>query len=151
MITGCKSTRVPSSVTSLGYGCFYGCYLLTSIDIPSSVESLGSCCFAYCSSLTSIELPSSVTNIEGYCFVGCPSLASIVVDANNPVYDSREGCNAIIERESNTMIAGCKSTRIPLSVNNLGECCFCGCSSLTSIDIPSSVTSFGYSCFEGCS
>ena len=37
------------------------------------------------------------------------------------------------------------------SVTSLGESCFRGCSSLTSITIPNSVTSLGDDCFEGCS
>ena len=48
MIQGCKTTVIPSSVTSLGSGCFSGCSSLTSIDIPPSVTSLGDYCFNNC-------------------------------------------------------------------------------------------------------
>ena len=51
------------SVTSLGYGCFDGCYGLTSITIPNSVTSLVGWCFRDCSGLTSITIPNSVTSI----------------------------------------------------------------------------------------
>ena len=71
MIQGCKTTVIPSSVTSLGSGCFSGCSSLTSIDIPSSVTSLGYVCFANCSSLTSIDIPPSVTSLGDYCFNNC--------------------------------------------------------------------------------
>ena len=145
------SINIPSSVTSLGGSCFSGCYSLTSINIPSSVTSMGEFCFVGCSSLTSINIPSSVTSLGEYCFTHCSSLTSIVVDAGNSVYDSRENCNAVIETESNTMICGCAGTVIPSSVTSLGEDCFYGCSSLTSINIPSSVTSLGEGCFSGCS
>ena len=128
MIRGCKTTVIPSSVTSLGFSCFWDCTSLTSITIPSSVTYLGSSCFN-----------------------GCSSLESITVDKNNKVYDSRESCNAIIETSTNTMIQGCKTTVIPSSVTSLEESCFDGCSSLTSVTIPSSVTSLGNWCFEGCS
>ena len=145
------SIDIPSSVTSLGYKCFSGCESLTSIDIPSSVTSLGIACFFECSSLTSIDIPSSVTSLGEGCFSGCESLTSITVDENNPVYDSRENCNAIIETGSNTMIAGCASTSIPSSVTSLGSYCFYYCRALTTITIPSSVTSLGYACFFECS
>ena len=150
---GCKSltsVTIPSSVTSLGDYCLSGCSSLTSIDIPSSVTSLGNYCFSDCSSLTSIDIPSSVTSLGEGCFSGCESLTSITVDENNPVYDSRENCNAIIETGSNTMIAGCASTSIPSSVTSLGSYCFNGCESLTSINIPSSVTRLGDYCFSNC-
>lgn len=115
------------------------------------VTSLGERCFSDFPSLTSIVIPASVTSLREECFYGCSSIESMIVDANNPIYDSREGCNAIIETASNTMIRGCKNTRIPDSVISLGDGCFAGCSSLTSIEIPKSVTSLGGYCFFSCS
>ena len=44
----------------------------------------------------------------------------IVVEEGNPKYDSREGCNAIIETATNKLICGCKSTVIPASVKSRG-------------------------------
>lgn len=145
------SVTIPSSVTSLKDNCFADCSSLASITIPSSITSLDEGCFYGCSSLTSITIPSSVTSIGRGCFADCSSLASIRVEANNPAYDSRENCHAIIETSTNTMIAGCRNTIIPSSVTSLGNFCFQGCSSLTSITIPSCVTHLGTGCFEGCS
>ena len=145
------SITIPNSVTSLGDWCFSYCSGLTSITIPNSVTSLGFYCFTWCSGLTSITIPNSVTRLGGYCFAGCNGLESIVVAAENPVYDSRDNCNAIIKTSTNQMIAGCKNSQIPNTVTSLGEGCFCGCSSLTSITIPNSVTRLGSSCFGGCS
>lgn len=142
---------VAYDVTSLDDNCFADCSSLISVSIPSSVTSLGICCFQWCSSLTSITIPSSVTSLGAGCFWDCSSLASIRVEANNPAYDSRENCHAIIETSTNTMIAGCRNTIIPSSVTSLGNFCFQGCSSLTSITIPSCVTHLGTGCFEGCS
>ena len=73
------------------------------------------------------------------------------VDANNPKYDSRENCNAIIETSSNTLISGCQTTIIPNSVTSIGGYAFYYCESLTSVTIPNSVTSIGYYAFAGCS
>lgn len=119
-------------------------------DTTYIVTSLGDYAFNQCSSLTAIDIPSSVTSIGNYCFSYCISLKSITVDKNNKVYDSRENCNAIIETATNTMISGCINTIIPSSVTSLGDNCFGGCSSLTSIDIPLSVTSLGTYCFGDC-
>ena len=71
-----------------------------------------------------------------------PSLASIVVDKNNPVYDSRNNSNAIIETATNTLVSGCKTTVIPNSVTSIGSWAF-SMNDLTSVTIPDSVTSIG--------
>ena len=64
MIRGCKTTVIPSSVTSLGFSCFWDCTSLTSITIPSSVTYLGSSCFNGCSSLESITVDKNLSLIH---------------------------------------------------------------------------------------
>ena len=77
-------------------------------------------------------------------------MESITVENGNANYDSRENCNALIETETNTLIAGCKNTVIPNSITSIGNYAFEGCTGLTAIDIPNSVTSIGYGAFFGC-
>ena len=173
LIVGCKNSKIPSSVTSIGEEAFLDCSGLKSIEIPSSVTSIGNWAFVGCSDLnsvvihsgvtnigceafkdcsglTSVVIPSSVTSIAGNVFVGCSDLTSIVVESGNSVFDSRNNCNAIIETASNTLIAGCKNTKIPSNVTDIGGRAFYGCSGLTSIEIPSSVTGIGNKAFYGC-
>ena len=72
----------------------------------------------------------------------------MVVDASNPVYDSREDCNAIIHTSTNELIAGCKNSQIPNSVTSFGYGCFRYCRSLTSIYmLPSTPPSTGSNMF----
>ena len=139
------------SVTSIGYSAFHYCSSLTSIVIPEGVTSIGERAFRYCSSLTAITIPESVTSIASSAFRYCTSLIAITVDKGNTVYDSRGGCNAIIETNSNTLIAGCSATIIPEGVTSIGSSAFDGCSSLTAITIPESVTSIGNYAFSSCS
>ena len=151
---GCSSltsVELPNSVTSIGDYAFQACSSLTSIELPNSVTSIGNGAFWGCSSLTSVEIGNSVTSIGAYAFADCSSLTSIVVAPNNPKYDSRDNCNAIIESESNTLIAGCMNSTIPNSVTSIGSWAFYDCSSLTSVEIGNSVTSIGYAAFSNCS
>ena len=138
------------TVTSIGDRAFLGCGL-TSVTIPNSVTSIGENAFSGCDGLTSITIPNSVTSIGNNAFDDCDGLESIVVDPGNTKYDSREDCNAIIETESNALIAGCKNTVIPNSVTSIGDFAFYSCYGLTSITIPNSVTSIGDNAFCNCS
>ena len=128
LIAGCQNTTIPNSTTSIGDYAFNGC-----------------------SSLTSITIPNHITNIQSNPFLSCSSLATIVVESGNPIYDSRDNCNAIIESTTNVLLVGCQNTTIPNSVTSIGGLAFYGCSSLTVIAIPENVTSIGSSAFHGCS
>ena len=101
-------------------------------------------------SLASITIPKSVTSIESGAFNGCDSLVSIVVAEGNTVYDSRDNCNAIIEKATNTLICGCRNTTIPNSVTSIGVRAFNECYKLTYITIPDSVTEIGARAFANC-
>ena len=98
--------------------------------------------------LGSLTIPVSVKKIEGISSI---EFSSLIVVEGNPVYDSRNNCNAIIETATNKLLHGCKNTVIPSSVTSIGDRAFMDCSGLTSISIPSSVTSIGNSAFYGCS
>jgi hypothetical protein len=114
------------------------------------VTSIGSYAFQDCDGLTSVEIPNSVTSIGESAFDYCSSLTSIVVAEDNAIYDSRDNCNAIIETQTNTLIAGCSKTTIPNSVPHIGSATFYNCSDLTSVKIPNSVTSIGNYAFYNC-
>ncbi|MBR4160368.1 MAG: leucine-rich repeat protein [Bacteroidaceae bacterium] len=97
-----------------------------------------------------MTIPNSVTSIGKSAFGHCSGLTEMKVDANNSKYDSREGCNAIIETSSNTLLHGCQTTVIPNSVTSIGPFAFAYCSVLTSVTIPNSVESIEYAAFAYC-
>lgn len=97
-----------------------------------------------------LVIASGVTSISNSAFNNCINIATMTVEAGNTVYDSRNDCNAIIEKSTNTLIAGCKNTTIPDDVTSIGEKAFVLCTSLTSIEIPASVTSIGVGVFASC-
>ena len=173
LIAGCQTTVIPNSVTSIGFGAFDRCPLI-SITIPNSVTSIGENAFAICDNLTSIIIPNSVTSIGDWAFSYCHSLTSIAI----PNSVSSIGYGAFLDCSNLTVIT------IPNSVTSIGDKAFSRCKSIESIVvesgnttydsrnncnaiietatntlisgcqntiIPNSVTSIGHNAFRGCS
>jgi len=148
-----SSYDIPSSVTSIANGAFFGGSSLVSITIPSLVTSIGEWAFSGSRSLTSVIIPSSVMFMGEFAFVSCNNLTSINVDNNNSVYASIDGI--LFDKDIQTIIAYPagkpeSSYAIPSSVTSIGDAAFAYCSSLTGITIPSSVTSIGEGAFYRC-
>lgn len=149
------SVVIPSEVnglkvTQIGTSAFYECKYITSITIPETVTTINQVAFWSCHALSSIHIPASVVKIDNAPAVFCPALSTITVSEQNPVYDSRENCNAIIETNSNKLIQGCQTTVIPSSVTSLGTNSFSGHYGLREVTIPSSISSIGVNAFQNC-
>ena len=152
VFAGCNnltSIIIPNTVTSIGVAAFSGCEKLTSITLPNSITNIGEQAFMDCIGLTSITIPNSVISIGLRAFNGC-CLTSIVVDSGNPIYDSRDNCNAIIKTGINALIVGCRNTIIPNSVTSIDDRAFSHCNDLTLMTIPNSVTLIGEAAFSYC-
>lgn len=176
--SGLTSITIPSSVTSIGEFAFSDCMGLESFIMYSNAKidyyplyllrksyslrylEIHSDCFypeAYydkdeLSIYTPIEyliIGKEVTKIEGN-FSFWDNLSMIKVDPSNPVYDSRNDCNAVIKTSSNTLITGCQNTIIPNGITTIGRRAFFNCKGLTSISIPNSVTRIEDRSFCGC-
>ncbi len=150
LVASCQNTFIPNTVTSIGINAFRRCSGLKSITIPNSVTSIGQEAFRECHDLESLFISKSVVSIGMGAFDECESLASIIVEEQNPVYDSRNNCNAIIETNNNMILLGCKNTIIPTDVTTIGDLSFYFCTGLTSIEIPDNIIKIGYMAFAGC-
>ena len=166
--TGSSELIIPSSIEhegktwpvtkigeqSLGY--FRQFDMIQRIVIPSSVTEIAPLAFDGVMGLESLYISKSVVKIDANLFgefyiVDNTNPARIEIDPVNPVYDSRENCNAIIETATNTLIVGRKGSVIPSSVTSIADNAFKSCKGLKSIVIPEGVKSIGKSAFEGCS
>ena len=165
-----KNVVLPNTVTSIGSNAFQRCQQMTSIVlsenlqtipyelfadclslkeviIPNSVTSINYGAFEWCSSLEHVFIPNSVTSIGSMIFRFCRELKCIEVEEGNPVFDSRENCNAVIETATNKLRFGCGTTVIPSSVDTIGVSSFYGMSKMRSIDIPNTVNYIEKSAF----
>lgn len=139
----------PNTITAIDRYAFYGNDSLTSCVLPSSLTSVGENAFSYCSAMTSFVIPASLTSIGDNAFNRCVNITSIVVEEGNPVYDSRDNCNAIVETATNTIIAGCNTTVIPATVTGIAQSAFGGCT-FTSFNLPAHVTNVSRTMLSSC-
>lgn len=122
------------------------------VVIPSSVTEIGASAFSGLPALESIYIPKSVVKIaDNLLGEEYSNPTRIEIEPGNPVYDSRENCNAIIKTATNTLIVGRQGSMIPSSVTSIADNAFKTCKELKSIVIPEGVKSIGKSAFEGCS
>ena len=141
---------IPNTVDSIPAYAFDFCKSFTSITIPNSVTFIGKYAFELCSNVKSIFIPKSVKCIQEAAFTGGVNLQSMIVEEGNPMYDSRDNCNAIIETESNTLIAGCSVTNMPKSVIHIGAYAFSYQYLLNSIEVPDGIIAIGDNAYYGC-
>lgn len=166
-----KSFTLPESVASIGIGAFRYCTSLTSIDLPKNITVIGEGAFESCWSLQSVTLPKNLVEIGNKAFkdtkletITIPasvktiqknpfpsSLTSLIVDAKNPYFDSRDGCNGIMDTKTNILVLGCQATVIPKSAVAIGDYAFYDCFRLRSIEIPSNIKKIGSHAFGCCS
>ena len=186
-----KSIVIPNSVTTIGNYAFKNCKSLTTVTLGNNLTSICNEAFENCESLSSIEFPNSLKTIGDYTFNSCKNLSSlnipnsvicigecafqrcnltkIVVESGNPIYDSRNNCNAIVFSENDSLVLGCKNTIIPNSVKAIGERAFTSINDLyivipdgvetitrsafydcqnLSVEIPNSIVNMSYMCFS---
>lgn len=143
----------------------------TGIILPEGLESISDLAFCVCRLTGEVYIPKSIREIGVWTFEGNTEINGIVVDGANPVYDSRGGCNAIIETATDRLVAACVNTVIPNGITTIGRNAFAmyqkpqidipesvttiegyafGQSALTEVTLPCNVTEIGAHAFENC-
>ena len=142
---------IPNSVVTIEPSAFHTCYAFDGdLVLGNSVSTIGAWAFNSCDGLTGVlNIPSNVASIGEDAFVYC-NFTGIVVDSENPNYDSRNDCNAIIATSTNELTTGCKNTVIPNTVTAIGNNAFKGITGMTSMIIPESVETIGNNAFALC-
>lgn len=97
-----------------------------------------------------LYISKDVRKIEPDMLAVLDNLTTIVVDEDNPYYDSRDNCNAVIDSQTNELIIGCQRTVIPAGITGIGVYAFYGRSGLKSITIPYSISYISECAFEDC-
>lgn len=111
-------------VTSIRNYAFMSCIGLQGIAITTNIETIGQYAFTLCENLSSVYIGRSVKEIDSFAFTQNDRITSIQVDANNPYFDSRNDCNAIIEKAQKKLVLGCMNTVIPDDVTMIGSGAF---------------------------
>lgn len=157
---------LPNNLTSISYGCFWGCTSLASISLPSSLTTIDTNAFYCCSALASVAFPSSLTTLNAYAFNGCAALESIdlsqthVTSIGSGAFGDCTSLTSVslpdgITSLESSVFSRCTSLQsLDLSHTGLtevpGSTCS-QCTSLTSVQLPATITTIGGSAFYGCS
>ncbi len=147
--TELKSVNLSEGLQTISNYAFEDCFKLESFNLPESLQKIGMWAFGNCVGLKTLNISSGITSIGAAAFGGWKNLESITVASDNPVYDSRDNCNAIIETESNKLIQATKNTSIPTTVTEIGSYAYYKLKNITSITIPASIKNIVYTAFRG--
>ena len=143
---GCeKLTRVrwSAGLRKINTGAFDRTGLETLV-LPEGVTFLGGNAFGH-AKLKSVSLPSTVAKMtatneksDANPFAFCENLEEIYVAEGNKAYKSDGNC--VMRREDNTLVVGCKASKIPSYTEHIGRFAFQG-AALESVALPEGVTS----------
>ena len=132
------------TVTAIDEWAFDECNEVTSITLPSTLTFIGQDAFSYCDNVKELVIPASVTVIGSGAFNGMRGLETLRVEEGNPVYDSRENCNAVVRTAQNEVYGACKNTTYPASITAMGRAALLNHWELTNLDLPENITYIGF-------
>lgn len=150
LILVCKNTVIPSNIKEIGKYAFCNDIPFTNITLPETLETINEYAFFNYKKLQAIYIPKNVNKIGRNSFGYCDALTRIEVDPDNPIYDSRKNCNAIIETSKNEIVVGCATTIFLPEITSIGASSFEYNNSITELILPDTITRIGSQAFSDC-
>lgn len=166
---------IPTGVTVIGAGAFYGCAKLTNVTLPESLTEIDFVAFSFCNALTSITIPASVKVIYDTALNACSSLENIWISPESEFFSSIDGVlfdkmktkllvypqnhgasyevpSGTLSIEGGAFDANDKLTDIKLSdtVRKIAPYTFEYCSGIANLTLSASLTDIGEGAFDGC-
>lgn len=131
---------IPDNVTVIKKEAFYECEKLRSVAFSNNLREIGSNAFYHDTELTEIVIPNSVTTMSDGCFARCTSLSSVTLSQNLVSIESScfELCSKLVD------------IVIPNNVQQIMSKAFRACIALPSIIIPENVRFIADKAFESC-
>ena len=150
-----ENVLISGSVTSIGSGAFSLCSSLKNVTITGNVSSIGRGAFSDCTSLKNLTVGENVTSIGEVAFWNCDALEGVYITNLDAWYKIDFGgfSSNPLEYAGNLYLDGKLVTEltIPVSLTDIKDYTFAGCSSLTNVTIPNNVINIGDFAFSSCS
>jgi hypothetical protein len=159
-----------TGLQTIGTRAFESCSNLLEFTIPDTVITIGTEAFKGCSKIKVIKIPVGVVSIADAAFAQCTKLNKITVDPGNSNFKIENDC--LINTNTNRLIQGLNTGRIPETVKSLGNYCFANttisktiipegievipnnafsrCEHLVDVTLPSTIKSLDATCFAWC-
>ena len=137
---GLRSLYVHNNCYTIGEAAFRGCYNLQSVVLGANIREIKKYAFQWCGALSTITLRQNVSSIGNFAFHGCYGLQEVIIEGN-------------IKYLPGGVFEGCKNLQkitLPNSLEKIEWSAFENCKELSSIHIPNTVTTIGKKAFKNC-
>jgi hypothetical protein len=84
LVSGCKSSVIPESITTIREKAFSGCKELAEVSFPAGLMRIEDEAFYGCSGLTEVCFPAGLISIGDEAFYGCLGLQSVISYIKTP-------------------------------------------------------------------
>lgn len=161
--TQINEIKLADGVTSLGYGCFFQCSNVGTVNLSNTLQKIGDYAFQECSGISYITLPGSLSEIGNNAFYGCVNLGTINIPSNVKIIGAGAfaSCTSMVSATVNAQItdlndytfnscAMLSSVTLPNSLKRIGTAVFDSCTHLSSISLPKRLERIGEGTFGNC-